>query len=176
MIETPTNELVKYGSKHQRRPWALYLPADQICEPCTERCGRLSKVSRASWRYKGRLLRRVGEGRLSRYRYKSLIKAQPSSHSLYLHKVMALHVRQNNHLQPLLLPTSDQVSYILLIHTMQCLGFRLKTITNTKIKPFSIYALWKCYYHDCKGEWTRSTETEKGFQPNEHKPDKTKTG
>ena len=115
-------------------------------------------------------------GRLSCYRYKSLIKAQPRSHSLYLHKVMALHVRQNNHLQPLLLPTSDQVSYILLIHTMQCLGFRLKTITNTKIKPFSIYALWKCYYHDCKGEWTRSTETEKGFQPNEHKPDKTKTG
>ena len=123
---------MKYGSEHQRRPWALYLPADQICEPCTKRCGRLSKVSRASWRYKGRLLRRVGEGRLSRYRYKSLIKAQPRSHSLYLHKVMALHVRQNNHLQPLLLPTSNKVSYILLIHTMQC----LKTISNTKDQTF----------------------------------------
>ena len=134
MIETRTNEIVKYGSKHQRRPWALYLPADQICEPCTKRCGRLSKVSRASWRYKGRLLRRVGEGRLSRYRYKSLINAQPRSHSLYLHKVMALHVRQNNHLQPFLLPTSDQVSYILLIHTMQC----LKIISNTKIKHLPV--------------------------------------
>ena len=75
-----------------------------------------------------------GEGRLSRYRYKSLIKAQPRSHSLYLHKVMALHVRQNNHLQPLLLPTSNKVWYILLIHTMEC----LKIISNTKIKHLPV--------------------------------------